>query len=124
MNQFFSKASVRRVEPIIQKKLEKLLARLRGFQQSGLPININMVYSAFRSDVVTEYSFGRSSNYLDAADFNLAFWELMLGVYKMTVLLQCALWIIPLMEALPNHLVAFLNPSRTAFLDLQNMGAP
>ena len=72
----------------------------------------------------TEYSFGRSSNHLDAADFNLEFWELMLGVYKMTVLLQHASWIIPLMEALPNRLVAFLNPNRTAFLDLRNVGAP
>lgn len=121
MNQFFSKASVRRVEPIIQKNLEKLLIRLRGFQHSCKPIALNTAFTAFTSDVITEYSFGRSYNYLDQEDFNLAFSELMLGVHKMTGILKHVPGIIPLMEALPNRLVTRLNPARNAFLDLQSV---
>lgn len=121
MNQFFSKASVRRVEPIIQKNLDKLLVRLREFQRSSEPIPLNIAFTAFTSDIITEYSFGRSYNYLDSDDFNSAFSELMSGVHKMTGVLKHVPGIIPLMEALPNRVTTMLNPARTAFLDLQRV---
>lgn len=121
MNQFFSKASVRRVEPIIQKNLDKLLVRIREFQRSSEPIPLNVAFTAFTSDIITEYSFGRSYNYLDSDDFNLAFSELMLGVHKMTGILKHVPGIIPLMEALPNRITTLLNPARSAFLDLQRV---
>lgn len=123
MNPFFSKASVRRVEPIIQKHLDRLLVRLREFQRTREPIPLNTAFAAFTSDIITEYFFGRSYNYLDADDFNSAFSELMLGVHKMTGILKHVPGIIPLMEALPNRLVTHLNPARSAFLDLQSVGA-
>lgn len=121
MNQFFSKASVRRVEPIIQKNLDKLLVRLREFQRSSEPITLNVAFTAFTSDIITEYSFGRSYNYLDSDDFNLAFSELMSDVHKMTGILKHVPGIIPLMEALPNRLTTLLNPARSAFLDLKRV---
>jgi len=49
MNPFFSKASVRRLQPIIHERIEKLMSRIEGFQSSGEPLTISLAYVAFSS---------------------------------------------------------------------------
>jgi cytochrome P450 len=53
MNRFFSKESVRRLEPILQAKLDKLLEKLEGFKGAGRAVNVKLPFSAFTGDVIT-----------------------------------------------------------------------
>ena len=46
LNPFFSKTSVRRLQPLIQERLDKLLERMKGFQISGEPLKISLAYVA------------------------------------------------------------------------------
>jgi len=121
MSQFFSKGSVRRVEPIIQGNLNKLLSRLRTYQQSGEPVTISLAYSAFTSDIITEYCFGKSYKYLDAADFNIGFYEAMLAVHQMGATIKQFGWILTMMMALPDWLTAVLNPGMASFFKFQKV---
>jgi cytochrome P450 len=86
MNPFFSKASVRRLQPVIQEKINKLMSRINGFGESGEVLNIHLAYMANSSgmpdshvdsalltmsqDVIAEYSFGRNYGRLDQEDFD------------------------------------------------------
>jgi cytochrome P450 len=55
MNPFFSKASVRRLQPVIDERIDKLISRIKGFQNSGKPLTISVAYVAFSSG--TAYHF-------------------------------------------------------------------
>lgn len=53
INPFFSKASVRRLQPVIQERMDKLLERIKGFKTSGEPLTISLAYVAFSSGTQT-----------------------------------------------------------------------
>ena len=121
MNQYFSKASVRRLESIIQDNLDKLLLRLEVFQRSGESINMVMAYSAFTSDIITSYAFGESYKYLDKEDFNTAFYNAMLSVHQMGAAIKQWSWILTAMTSLPDQMVGWLDPGMMAFLNFQKV---
>lgn len=67
---FFSTASLRKLEPLIQDNISRLLAVFRRYQSTGEILPIRPAFSALTSDVITEYCFGISENYIEAKDFN------------------------------------------------------
>jgi hypothetical protein len=68
---FFSTASLRKLEPLIQDNISRLLAVFRRYQSTGEILPIRPAFSALTSDVITEYCFGISENYIEAKDFNV-----------------------------------------------------
>ena len=44
---FFSKASVRALQPLVEKELAVMMKRLRGFQDSREPLTLNIAFAAF-----------------------------------------------------------------------------
>lgn len=46
LNPFFSAASVRRLQPVIEERLDRLLDRFTEFQESGDPMNMSLAYAA------------------------------------------------------------------------------
>lgn len=52
MNPFFSKANVRRLQPVIQARVDKLLERIKEFQASGKPLTISLAYTAYSSGML------------------------------------------------------------------------
>lgn len=79
MSKMFSKESVRRLEPIMRRTLDRLLLRLKGFQESGDEINLKSMYGAFTNDVITEYAYGFSTNWTEAPKFNEIFFHMVSG---------------------------------------------
>jgi cytochrome P450 len=53
VNPFFSKGAVRKLQPIVDERIDALLGRFRQFQASGEPITLDYAFSA--------YTNGRSS---------------------------------------------------------------
>lgn len=70
MTPFFSSSSLRKLEPLIQDNISRLLAVFRRYQKTGEVLPIRPAFSALTSDVITEYCFGISENYIEAKDFN------------------------------------------------------
>ena len=64
MSKMFSKESVRRLEPIMRRNLDKMLVRLKEFQESGREISLLPLYGAFTNDLISEYAYGFNLNYL------------------------------------------------------------
>ena len=65
LSSFFSKASVRRLEPLVVKTVNKLTDVLQTHKKSGEPVVVSSAYSGFAIDVITDYCFAKSSNLLD-----------------------------------------------------------
>ena len=76
MSKMFSKESVRRLEPIMRVNLDKLLIRLREFQSDGREISVLPMFGAFTNDVISEYAYGFSSNWVQAPQFNQVFFDM------------------------------------------------
>jgi cytochrome P450 len=90
LNPFFSKQSIRRVEPIIQRTLNKLLGRMEEWGCLGVPAPMKLAYKATTKDIIHAYAFGNTHDYefLDMKDMGEAFFETIepsrtaqLGVY-------------------------------------------
>ena len=76
MSKMFSKESVRRLEPIMRVNLDKLLIRLREFQADGREISVLHMFGAFTNDVISEYAYGFSMNWVQAPQFNQVFFDM------------------------------------------------
>lgn len=49
INPFFSKQSVRRLQPVIQERVDMLLSRIGEFKNSGKPLTISLAYVSLSS---------------------------------------------------------------------------
>ena len=75
MSKMFTKDSVRRSEPIMRKEMDQLLGRLKEFQD-GRKIHLLPMYGAFTNDVISEYAYGYSLNWVQAPQINSVFFDL------------------------------------------------
>ncbi|PLB36812.1 cytochrome P450 [Aspergillus candidus] len=119
MNRFFSKASVTKLEPMIRKAVEKLCAQLEGHAGSGNPIKMNDAFSCMTTDVVTEYAFAKSYNFLDSPTFQPNFHRAIIAGSDMGPWIKQFPVLMPLMNILPNWLVMKVNPEAAIFLQFQ-----
>ena len=69
MSKLFTKEAVRRLEPIMRTDLNKLMVRLREFQDDGRVVNLLPMFAAFTNDIISEYAYGFSQNWVDAPEF-------------------------------------------------------
>ena len=72
---FFSKASVRRLQPVIQSLIDVLCEKLSERMDTGEPVDMVHAYSALTQDVITEYCFSSPRNVLEMEDFSPRYYE-------------------------------------------------
>lgn len=73
---FFSTTSVRRLQPVIQSRIDVLCEKLSEKMDNGEPVNLVHAYSALTQDVITEYCFSNCRNVLEMKDFSPWYYEL------------------------------------------------
>ena len=73
---FFSKTSIRRLQPVIQSRVNVLCKKLSEQMDTGKPVNMVHAYSALTQDIITEYCFSDCRNVLEMEDFSPWYYEL------------------------------------------------
>lgn len=120
LNPFFSPASLRRLEPLIQDNVSRLISVFRRFQRTGEILPLRPAFAALTSDIIGEYCFGGGENYIEAPGFNamvLDATDALTENMHVTVQLQ---WLPKLMDKLPDKLVeAMVGPGLAKFNDLK-----
>ena len=133
MSKMFSKESVRKLEPIMRKTLNKLFVRWREFQQSGEEINLLSMFGAFTNDVISEYAYGFNMDWTQAPEFNKVFFEMVRnstrivcaqwlteiqldGFHDFGPLAVQFSWFMPLFFRLPRWLLLKINPGFETFI--------
>lgn len=69
MNPFFSKASIEAQTPILQDKVARMCARLDKLVGSDQILDLESIYLALTTDVLTQCSYGWSYDYLGKLEF-------------------------------------------------------
>lgn len=110
ISNFFSKASVRRLQPVIQALVNKLCDKLQKKSESGEIVNMVHAYSALTQDVITEYCYSDCRNVLDMEDFSPWYFELVQKPSELSHLIKQFPRLLPALNLLPNWWVRATNP--------------
>jgi cytochrome P450 len=122
MNRYFSKASVLRLEPMIQKYVDSLVRRLSSYEDIKKPVNLSWAFSCFTNDVISEYALGKSSNYVEESkDFHTDFHDAMENTSKIGHVTKVFPWILPLMQNMPTEVLKLLDPKIESLVDFQQV---
>lgn len=82
---------------------------------------MNTVYKALTSDIITRYSFGKSTNYVTMENYNRDYFETFANIMEyIHVMLQIG-WLISLMQSLPIAFAVRLVPSIGSVLRLNQV---
>lgn len=125
LNQFFSKARVRQLEPVLQKNLEKLLSRLEEAQHDGAPIDLHALHGAYTQDLITKYSFGEvhSTNWLEDPRHFTRFREHNHSVHVLLPYLTQLHWLFDLMNWIPPSLLKMVDEGTLLRVQMQQLYA-
>ncbi|KAG4434747.1 hypothetical protein IFR05_009773 [Cadophora sp. M221] len=117
---FFSSSSLRKLEPLIQENIDRLITVFRRYQSTGEPIPLRPAFGALTSDIIAEYCFGVSENYVEAPGFNVMVLEttdVLTDTMHITVQLQ---WLPTLLNSLPDAIVVgMFGPGMGKVLELK-----
>jgi cytochrome P450 len=53
LSPFFSKAAVRKLQPVVDERIDALLTRFRQFQSSSEPITLDYAFAAFTNGTLS-----------------------------------------------------------------------
>lgn len=119
LNAFFSKASIRRLEPMIRDIVVRLLNRMNLCGKSGEIMSMNLVYKALTADIITRYCFGISTNYMDREDYNRGCFEAIDSVAEYVHWMVHVGWLGWLVESIPLGLLGRWMPAIAYMLKLR-----
>ncbi|KAK6063590.1 cytochrome P450 [Seiridium cupressi] len=117
LNSFFSGASVRRLEPILQEHMDKILNRM---QKSGLRsevVELHHMFKACASDIITRYAFGDTFGFMDQPDYGQSYFRAGEAFNSMTHVFGAFPWLLTIATSVPGWLFKYLNPDMTEFVD-------
>ena len=115
LSPFFSKRSVTQLEPVIREKVEKLAGRFEAAAETREVIRLDAAYMALTMDVITQYSYAKSYNYLAEPDFKLEWKKTLVGGFEMGATMRHLPWLL----YLPDWLVKLTNPGMMMFFSWQ-----
>ncbi|KAI9779311.1 MAG: hypothetical protein M1839_007419 [Geoglossum umbratile] len=116
---FFTRAKVLQLENVIKDKTEMLCARLSGYRKVNNdkrhigeelePTCLGIAYHCLTTEVVTQYSWGRSYDCLDDPTFKEDWFFMLRGLAEVGHIGRQFGWFLPLMESLPVWLAGLIN---------------
>ncbi|KFY39939.1 hypothetical protein V494_03739 [Pseudogymnoascus sp. VKM F-4513 (FW-928)] len=121
VNPFFSKGAVRKLQPIIDERIDALLNRFREFQISSQPITLDFAFSAYTNDIAQEYAFARSDHRVDEHDFEPKFHKAFVAGSSGGALIKQYPWVLPLMQSMPEVFMTWLQPDMASYFAFQKM---
>jgi cytochrome P450 len=117
LNPFFSKRSVYKIEPLIMDKVQRLCARFDDEIKRKRVIRLDAAYMALTMDIITEYGYGESYDYLSEDDYKLMWKETIVGGVANGVMLRQFPWALPILSAIPLPILHKLDPHGAALME-------
>ncbi|KAH9219468.1 cytochrome P450 monooxygenase [Leptodontidium sp. 2 PMI_412] len=117
LNPFFSQQSARRLLPLLQERIDVLVAKLEELKDTGKVVNLLHAFSAFSNDVISQYLFGTSEHRLEAEDFDPSYHTKILGAAGSTVVVKH----FPIIPSIIDNLPEFVTDHVGALADQKKM---
>ena len=118
---YFSKANIRRLEPVIMETLDNLLHRLDASAKSGRVMPLSRAYQALTSDVITAYCFGESTGFLMREDYNSPLFEAVIKFFALAWWMTHIAWLGPLVNSVPINVQIMLLPGLESIFRMQRV---
>ncbi|KAL3480912.1 cytochrome P450 [Aspergillus californicus] len=110
INPFFSKAKSSQLEPIISTALARLLQRVENCRQTGTIMPMNLATAAATCDIITQYCFGQSTDFLLREDYNKAYFDAVEMQFALSHWMIHFSWLGPLLYSAPANMLSWLMP--------------
>jgi hypothetical protein len=118
-NRFFSHQSVVKLEPTIQRVVNKLCEQLEKYAGTGRPVNLPDAFGCMSTDVVSHYAFGYSYDFLDSESFLPNLTKGIDAGMAMGATVKQFPWLLSFLHALPEAWTRKLMPNLVPYLDFQ-----
>ncbi|KAL1650733.1 hypothetical protein SLS58_000851 [Diplodia intermedia] len=119
LNSFFSKQSVYNLEPMIRNAVSLLCNRFEDFKTSKQPVVLDNAFSALTADIITDYSFAKSSGMLLEPNFSPEYTKSLMTTSEFSLLNKQFPFILRLLRKLPDWLAVKLEPNTAALIEFQ-----
>ncbi|KAF2269195.1 putative cytochrome P450 [Lojkania enalia] len=121
MAYFFSKANVAKLEPRILKWVQHLCDRIEQLKAEHRPIDVSNAYRCFATDVVTDYAFPNTREFLLDPDFRAGFNNMIRDTSAFINWNRHFPFVYPLVRLVPRDWIAYFNKygGLTAVVDNQ-----
>lgn len=119
---FFSRASVQKLETVVQSVVDKLVVRLQQVRGSGAIVNLPHLYASLTGDIIGQYALATSYNLLDGPDFSPHWHQSWMQLTSNCHLLNHFGWLTPLMRILPAGVVKLIHPNLVALVTINEVG--
>ena len=123
LSYFFSKKSVLELLPILHEKESKLMQRFEKAYQDNTVLLLADTFAAFTADLISQYSWGVSSGFLDDENFNNNFRQAVNEISTFVQVYRFFPIVGATVRAMPRWLLSRLKPGATSILDMQHMVA-
>ncbi|KAB8213436.1 cytochrome P450 [Aspergillus novoparasiticus] len=117
---FFSKRSIRRIEPLIWEKLERLGAYLEGCVDSQKVVSLKSAAIGLTIEIISAYAYGESYSCLDSDLLGTEWKDTLAAANVEAAFLRHFPWVHNLVQLLPPSFVLFLKPSLGLLTRWQN----
>ncbi|KAG6368255.1 hypothetical protein INS49_002457 [Diaporthe citri] len=124
LSPYFSKQSVRALQPLIDRNTGILLRQLAalagvGEGRGSAPLRLDDAYAALTNDIVEDYAFGRSEHRLEAPGFDPSFRNAMMQGGRAAHVLKHFPAATDVLRRLPGWLLLRLSPDMGSYTQLQ-----
>jgi hypothetical protein len=110
------------LDPVVIDSLNAILKRLDDAARSGNPWHASLAFKAATCDIITYFSFGESTKYMDMADYNAAYFgavdDHLHMAYKMTYIS----WLGPIMDRIPPSVMGWVYPGLQSLWSMHTVG--
>jgi hypothetical protein len=121
LNRLFSKATVKKLEPMIKTHLGQLFVRLEEFCNSKDVLDIGLAFAVFAGDVISEYCFGATFGMLHDPDFAKDWVDEIAAPSELSHLVKQFPLIVPLFRFVPRQIVKKVAPSIHRLYSIQEV---
>lgn len=125
LGSFFAKQKVAGFSYYIQQNADRLCHRLEHeYSGRGKVVSLNEAWGAFVADDISYYAFGFSYDFLSLPDFVAPFTS---SIRKLALGLHISAhfpWFVSLMQALPEKVVAIINPDMIPVFEFHGVSFP
>ncbi|KAL8916382.1 MAG: hypothetical protein Q9172_006324 [Xanthocarpia lactea] len=116
---YLSKASLQRLEPGIQSVVDTMVRRLREMKGTGKVINCKDLFGCLTGDVIGQYAFAESYNFLEDPDFSPHWHQVLMDVSMNSHILKQFGFMLPMMKAMPEWMVKLTTPNMIPLMNFQ-----
>ncbi|TIC93610.1 Trichodiene oxygenase [Colletotrichum higginsianum] len=116
---FFSKARVRRLEPMVRERADAVVGRLRGFAATGDVMRLDHALTAYATDIITNYAFGLCHDRVNAPDFDAGFHSACLSGCQQVFLSRQFPFLMDIVKMIPGSWILKWSPAINSYFSMQ-----